>query len=91
MEPPQPLHLRKDFPLTDATSFVVMERLRIPYAFTFERHFVQCGLQSIPSIPALIIIGEVTVLRPWPLRAVCSSKSVCENVSQAGLSLRSIR
>jgi predicted nucleic acid-binding protein len=34
----------KDFSLTDATSFVIMERLRIPYAFTFDRHFTQYGL-----------------------------------------------
>jgi uncharacterized protein len=34
----------KDFSLTDATSFVVMERLRIPYAFIFDRHFAQYGL-----------------------------------------------
>ncbi len=34
----------KDFSLTDATSFAVMERLRIPYAFAFDRHFSQYGL-----------------------------------------------
>jgi predicted nucleic acid-binding protein len=34
----------KDFSLTDATSFAVMERLRIPYAFTFDRNFTQYGL-----------------------------------------------
>src|SRR5918911_2144493 len=31
----------KDFPLTDAASFAVMERLRIPAAFPFDRHFAQ--------------------------------------------------
>ena len=31
----------KDFSLTDAASFTVMERLRIPAAFTFDRHFAQ--------------------------------------------------
>lgn len=34
----------KEFSLTDATSFAVMERLKIPYAFTFDRNFTQYGL-----------------------------------------------
>ncbi len=34
----------KDFTLTDATSFAVMERLNIGYAFPFDRHFAQYGL-----------------------------------------------
>lgn len=33
----------KDFSLTDATSFVVMERLGIRTAFAFDRHFTQYG------------------------------------------------
>lgn len=39
----------KDFSLTDATSFVVIERLRIPYAFTFDRHFAQYGLAVLAA------------------------------------------
>lgn len=34
----------KDFSLTDALSFAVMERLRIPEAFSFDRNFVQYGV-----------------------------------------------
>lgn len=33
----------KDFSLTDATSFAVMERLNLRSAFTFDRHFGQYG------------------------------------------------
>jgi predicted nucleic acid-binding protein len=36
-------HRDKDYTLTDATSFAVMERLRIGDAFTFDRHFAQYG------------------------------------------------
>ncbi len=37
----------KDFSLTDATSFAVMERLGIPYAFTLDHHFEQCGFTIV--------------------------------------------
>ena len=33
----------KDFSLTDAISFAVMDRLRIPYAFYFDYNFAQYG------------------------------------------------
>ncbi len=37
----------KDFSLTDATSFAVMERLGINAAFAFDRHFAQYGFTSL--------------------------------------------
>lgn len=41
----------KDYSLIDAMSFAVMERLRIPHAFTFDRHFEQFGFSSVePTI-----------------------------------------
>lgn len=40
----------KDFSLTDATSFVVMERLGFRTAFAFDRHFAQYGLTAL-SLP----------------------------------------
>jgi predicted nucleic acid-binding protein len=36
-------HSDKDYTLTDATSFAVMERLHIGTAFTLDRHFIQFG------------------------------------------------
>jgi predicted nucleic acid-binding protein len=37
----------KDFSLADAISFVVMERLGITRAFTFDRHFAQYGFTAL--------------------------------------------
>lgn len=37
----------KVWPLTDATSFAVMERLQIVHAFTFDRDFSQYGFISV--------------------------------------------
>jgi len=39
----------KDFSFTDCTSFVVMRRGRIELAFTFDRHFQQYGLKTLPA------------------------------------------
>jgi len=39
----------KDFSFNDAVSFVVMERLGISSAFTFDRDFVQYGLPPIQA------------------------------------------
>lgn len=42
----------KAFTLTDATSFAVMERLGLRYAFTFDRHFAQFGFSLLtPESP----------------------------------------
>ena len=40
-------HSDKDYSLTDALSFAVMERLGIGRAFAFDRHFVQYGLRLV--------------------------------------------
>ena len=37
----------KDFSFADAISFGVMERLRIRYAFSFDRHFAQYGFTAL--------------------------------------------
>jgi uncharacterized protein len=42
----------KDFSLTDATSFAVMERLGINHAFTLDRHFAQFGWVVLPEARA---------------------------------------
>ena len=39
----------KDFSFTDCTSFVVMRRGRIEMAFTFDRHFQQYDLKTMPA------------------------------------------
>lgn len=42
----------KDFSLTDATSFAVMERLHIAHAFAFDHHFTQFGVVLLgPTTP----------------------------------------
>ena len=37
----------KDFSLTDATSFAVMERMGLDAAFTFDHHFTQYGVHVV--------------------------------------------
>lgn len=39
----------KHFSFTDATSFAVMERLRMTAAFTFDRNFAQFGFVVLPG------------------------------------------
>jgi predicted nucleic acid-binding protein len=40
----------RSFSITDATSFVLMERLHITHAFAFDRNFLQYGLITIPAL-----------------------------------------
>jgi predicted nucleic acid-binding protein len=42
-------HQDKWYSLTDCISFVVMERLGISRALTFDRHFVHGGFQKLPE------------------------------------------
>ncbi len=39
----------KEFSLTDATSFVVMERLGLTDAFSFDNDFSQYGFRTLPD------------------------------------------
>jgi predicted nucleic acid-binding protein len=41
-------HDDKSYSLTDCISFLLMNRLSIPSALTFDQHFVQAGYQRVP-------------------------------------------
>lgn len=40
----------KDFSFVDCSSFALMERLSVPAAFAFDRHFEQYGFQSLQPV-----------------------------------------
>jgi predicted nucleic acid-binding protein len=41
-------HKDKTFSLTDCVSFVLMKRLSITHALTFDKHFAQAGFSKLP-------------------------------------------
>ena len=52
----------KAFSLTDATSFAIMERLRIGHAFTFDRNFTQYGLAVLTPPLNSRLVKEVMIV-----------------------------
>lgn len=41
-------HSDKDYSFTDCVSFILMKKLDIDHALTFDKHFVQAGFKKLP-------------------------------------------